>query len=64
MTDAQFEGQTKTKLGNSEIRPLVDNMVYEKLTTYFEENPAVARAILDKSLNAAKARKPPAAPGS
>ena len=57
LTDAQFEGQTKTKLGNSEIRPLVDNMVYEKLTTYFEENPAVARAILDKSLNAAKARE-------
>ena len=57
LTDAQFEGQTKTKLGNSDIRPLVDNLVYEKLTTYFEENPAIARAILDKSLNAAKARE-------
>lgn len=57
LTDAQFEGQTKAKLGNTSIRTLVDGMVYEKLTTYFEENPSVARAILDKSLMASRARE-------
>lgn len=57
MTDAQFEGQTKARLGNSEMRVMVDSMVYSKLTTYFEENPAVARAILDKAATAAKARE-------
>ncbi|NLG53075.1 MAG: DNA topoisomerase (ATP-hydrolyzing) subunit B [Clostridiales bacterium] len=55
--DAQFEGQTKTKLGNSEIRTLVDNIVSEKLTDFFEENPAVARSIVEKSINAARARE-------
>ncbi|MCL2033650.1 MAG: DNA topoisomerase (ATP-hydrolyzing) subunit B [Oscillospiraceae bacterium] len=55
--DAQFEGQTKAKLGNMEIRGLVENLVSDKLTTYFEENPSVARAILEKSLNAARARE-------
>ena len=57
LTDAQFEGQTKAKLGNTSMRALVDGLVYEKLTTYFEENPAVARSIMDKSLNASRARE-------
>ena len=50
LVEPQFEGQTKTKLGNSEVRPLVDSLVSEKLATYFEENPASARAVLDLSL--------------
>ncbi|MCL2546090.1 MAG: DNA topoisomerase (ATP-hydrolyzing) subunit B [Oscillospiraceae bacterium] len=57
LTDAQFEGQTKTKLGNSEVRGIVDGMVTEKLTDYFEENPAVAKAIVGKSIDAARARE-------
>ena len=57
LTDAQFEGQTKTKLGNTEMRSLVDSMVYEKLTNYLEENPTVARSIIDKSLTASRARE-------
>jgi len=57
LMDAQFEGQTKTKLGNSDIRSLVDSMVGEKLTAYLEENPAIARTIMDKSINAARARE-------
>ena len=57
LRDAQFEGQTKTKLGNSEIRTLVDNVVSEKLTTFLEENPGVAREIIDKSITAARARE-------
>ncbi|MDR3551768.1 MAG: DNA topoisomerase (ATP-hydrolyzing) subunit B [Clostridia bacterium] len=57
LIDAQFEGQTKAKLGNTEIRQLVDGMVYDKLMTYFEENPAVARAIFDKALTASRARE-------
>ncbi len=52
----QFEGQTKTKLGNAEIQPLVASIVKENLDTYFEENPSVARAILEKVFLAAKAR--------
>ncbi|MBF7081367.1 DNA topoisomerase (ATP-hydrolyzing) subunit B [Desulfallas sp. Bu1-1] len=55
--EPQFEGQTKTKLGNSEVRGVVDTVVSEKLSTYFEENPAVARKILEKSINAARARE-------
>ena len=55
--EPQFEGQTKTKLGNSEVRPQVDAMVSEKLATYFEENPGSARAVLDKCLQAARARE-------
>ncbi len=55
--EAQFEGQTKTKLGNTEIRTMVDNMVYDKLMTYFEENPSTARIIFDKALGAARARE-------
>ena len=57
LTEAQFEGQTKGKLGNSHIRSLVETCVYDKLTTYFEENPAVAKAILEKSLQASRARE-------
>ena len=57
LIDAQFEGQTKTKLGNSEIRSVVDSMITNKLSTFFEENPAAARSILDKSMTAQKARE-------
>ena len=57
LMDAQFEGQTKSKLGNSEIRTLTDNIVSEKLATFFEENPSVARAILDKAITASRARE-------
>jgi DNA gyrase subunit B len=54
--DPQFEGQTKGKLGNSEVKGIVESAVNEKLTSYFEENPAVVKAILDKCIVAAKAR--------
>jgi len=57
LMDAQFEGQTKSKLGNSEIRTFVDNLIQEKLSIYFEENPTVARAILDKAITASRARE-------
>ena len=57
LTNAQFEGQTKAKLGNSEIRTLVDSIVYDRLTTYLEENPAVGRTIIDKAMTASKARE-------
>ena len=57
LTDAQFEGQTKAKLGNTEIRSLVDGIVYEKLSYFLEENPAVARTSLDKGVGAARARE-------
>ncbi|HOW56377.1 MAG TPA: DNA topoisomerase (ATP-hydrolyzing) subunit B [Smithellaceae bacterium] len=53
----QFEGQTKTKLGNSEVRGLVEGIVYEKIGTYLEENPSVARQILSKCMEAARARE-------
>jgi DNA gyrase subunit B len=55
--DPQFEGQTKTKLGNSEVRGIVESAVHEHLGTYFEENPGTARAIVSKAVEAAKARK-------
>jgi len=57
LMDAQFEGQTKSKLGNSEVRSFVDSLITEKLTVYFEENPAVARMILDKAITASRARE-------
>ena len=57
LTDAQFESQTKAKLGNSEIRTLVDNIVSTKLEEYFDENPAVAKIILEKALAANRARE-------
>ncbi len=57
LTEAQFEGQTKAKLGNSEMRTLVNNIVSEKLEIFLEENPAVGRSILDKALMANRARE-------
>ena len=57
LTEAQFEGQTKAKLGNSEIRTLVNAIVTDKLSEFLDENPAVGRAILDKALMASKARE-------
>ena len=57
LTEAQFEGQTKAKLGNSEMRTLVNAIVTEKLEEFFEENPSVGRAILDKALTASRARE-------
>ena len=57
LTDAQFEGQTKAKLGNAYIRTLVDNVVNEQLATYFEEHPAVARIVLEKAMTANRARE-------
>ena len=56
LPNPQFEGQTKTKLGNSEIAGIVSGVVYEKLNTYFEENPKDARIIIDKAIDAARAR--------
>jgi DNA gyrase subunit B len=56
LAEPQFEGQTKTKLGNSEIKGLVDSVVTSALTEFFEENPNIAKRISDKSLEAAKAR--------
>ena len=57
LPEAQFEGQTKQKLGNAYIRTLVDNIVSEQLATYFEEHPAVAKAVLDKAMMANRARE-------
>ena len=57
LTDAQFESQTKAKLGNSEMRTLVDSIVYTKLAEYLEENPAAAKIILEKALAANRARE-------
>ena len=57
LPEAQFEGQTKQKLGNAHIRTLVDNIVSNQLATYFEENPTVARTILDKAMMANRARE-------
>ncbi|HKL21032.1 MAG TPA: ATP-binding protein, partial [Tichowtungia sp.] len=54
--DPQFEGQTKTKLGNGEVEGIVQQIVNEELGTYFEENPGVARSIIDKAIMAARAR--------
>ncbi|MBQ8953835.1 MAG: DNA topoisomerase IV subunit B, partial [Clostridia bacterium] len=57
LVEPQFEGQTKAKLGNSEIRTLVDNVVSEKLAQFLEENPSAARIILDKAMMASRARE-------
>ena len=57
LTNCEFEGQTKGRLGNPEVRPFVDKIVTEKLMNYFEENPSVAKAIFDKSVQAQKARE-------
>lgn len=55
--EPQFEGQTKTKLGNSEVKSIVETIIGEKLSEYLEENPSVARKIIEKSLKAAEARE-------
>ena len=57
LTDAQFEGQTKAKLGNAHIRTLVDGIVNDQLAVYLEEHPVVARTILDKAMTANRARE-------
>jgi len=57
LTEAQFEGQTKGKLGNTDITGLVSSLVYDKLMTYFEEHPQVAKTLLNKSLEASRARE-------
>ncbi len=57
LMNPQFEGQTKMKLGNSEVKGIVESIVNETLGIYFEENPAVARKIIEKSLQAARARE-------
>ena len=57
LTEAQFEGQTKAKLGNAHIRTLVDSIVNDQLAVYLEENPVVARTILDKAMTANRARE-------
>ena len=64
LVEPQFEGQTKTKLGNSEIRPLVDSMVSEKLATYLEENPSSARAVLESASPRPAPGRRPARPGT
>ncbi len=57
LRDPQFEGQTKTKLGNSEVKGIVESIVNESLSSYFEENPSIARKIIDKIMDAAWARE-------
>ncbi|MEA1935605.1 MAG: DNA topoisomerase (ATP-hydrolyzing) subunit B [Thermodesulfobacteriota bacterium] len=57
LAQPQFEGQTKTKLGNSEVKGLVEGIVYEKMGNYLEENPVVAKQILSKAVEAARARE-------
>ena len=57
LTDAQFEGQTKAKLGNAYIRTLVDQIVNDQLATFFEEHPAIAKMILEKAMMANRARE-------
>lgn len=57
LTNCEFEGQTKGRLGNPEVRPLVDKIVSDKLMDYLEENPSVARSIFDKSIQAQRARE-------
>lgn len=57
LTEAEFEGQTKSKLGNTEMTSVVSKMIYDKMMTYFEENPSVAKAIFNKALDASRARE-------
>ena len=57
VTEAQFEGQTKAKLGNTEVRGLVENLVYEKLRDFLEENPGTAKAVYEKAQSAQRARE-------
>ncbi len=57
LPDPQFEGQTKTRLGNSEVQGLVESIVNDELTVYFEENPAVAKRVIEKAITASRARE-------
>ena len=57
LTDPQFEGQTKTKLGNTEVRGIVDSIVAETISSFLEENPGIGKVIIEKSLTAARARE-------
>lgn len=57
MASPQFEGQTKMRLGNSNVKGIADSLVYAALTEYFDENPKVLQAIVEKALSAAKARE-------
>ena len=57
LTEAQFEGQTKGKLGNTEMTQIVSQLIYDKVMTYFEENPSIAKLIFNKSLDASRARE-------
>src|SRR5690606_37495868 len=57
LVEPQFEGQTKTKLGNSEIKGMVENIVGEGLSVFLEENPSTAKAIIEKALSASRARE-------
>lgn len=57
LQEPQFEGQTKGKLGNSEVRGIVDTLVFEKLTEFFEENPSVTKKIIEKTIMASRARE-------
>ncbi len=61
VANPQFEGQTKQRLGNSDVGSVVQQVLGEELTTYLEEHPVIAKSIADKSIIAAQARKPPAA---
>ena len=64
MPNPQFEGQTKTKLGNLEVKGIVDNLVSEGLRTYLEEHPAEGKSIVEKGITRAVPAKQPAAPVS
>lgn len=57
LKEAQFEGQTKAKLGNTEVRAMVDRLMRDKLSVYLEENPAVAKVIFEKALASSRARE-------
>lgn len=57
LVEPQFEGQTKSKLGNSEVRGIVDGLVYDRLSTFLGENPAIARIILERCVGAARAAR-------
>lgn len=64
LQEAQFEGQTKAKLGNTYIKTLVSNIVYNKLSEFLEENPAVAKAVFEKVTQAARAVPQPKRPAT
>lgn len=57
LTNPQFEGQTKTKLGNTEVRSIVENVVFEEVNAFLEQNPTISKIIFDKALNASRARE-------